>query len=474
MCPLFAWLHDLLSPPPLSLATIAWSPPTALVHGRLPPFANLQECQRIHDAPFRWVPQMTDFPQSTGGRSRHGPSILVPGTPTRGDEPTASTCPAPASPQHWLHGGPDDIDLEYVKYINDPSSPNSSSPASPMMAFGQDATAVRDSSDLSQLTDDQRCSSFICLRTRDRAELTLEDSSEETAKALLDRLCSPKDAAEQQQAAELLCTIAADVGSQGVPVVRGGIPVFVSLLTSRIIRAETHFAAACALQNLSCRRADPTGKGQIEAAGGVEALLAFLDESPAQYTESVQPVLRVVRSLANDRDVALKRRLIAARAADVLVAVVGGAAPAGPKALAAAAIQSLSFLSGRVVQDYRGAVATLTGALTTSAHPHTRRFLMGALQNFSVYGAAYLGPSVPMFVRLLQGPGAQAEECAALVLHNLATETDCRRLITEAQAVPQLVLLIRRDGVQLPPGPPPQPPSALMLPPCEPTSEAIA
>ena len=333
------------------------------------------------------------------------------------------------------------ISLEHVKYLSDLSTPTSLAPASPMMAFSRGGTTAGDS-DLNQ----SRRSSLVSMARRDGTELGLEECTEETTKALLARICRPKDGDDQQLAAELLCNTVADIASQELVVAQGGIPVLVTLLKSRAVSAETHLAAACALQNLSCKAAGPTSKAQI-AAEGPEALVAFLDDGPAQYAQSVLPVLRVLRSLANDRDDAVKRRLVAAGAVATLVSTIGGAAPDESKVLAAAAIRSLSFVSGRMVQDYPAAVATLTNVLTTSPDVDIRRCLMGTLQNFSVYSAAHLGPSIPAFVRLLRSSVAEAEECAALVLHNLAAEKHYTDRITEAQAVPELVLVVRRDGV---------------------------
>ena len=81
----------------------------------------------------------------------------------------------------------------------------------------------------------------------------LHTSRPETALHLLGRVKNPKNDDDQALAAAMLCNVVADIPNQDSVVQHDGIPILMNCVGSRTVRADTHYAASCALQNLSCK-----------------------------------------------------------------------------------------------------------------------------------------------------------------------------------------------------------------------------
>eukprot|EP00667_Euglena_gracilis_P002429 EG_transcript_2429 len=257
---------------------------------------------------------------------------------------------------------------------------------------------------------------------------------------LLHRMAHPTTETDQENATAALCNLLADFYSHDVVVRLGGLPVLFGLLRDPDLPHDTHYGAACALHNLSCQA---ELLGDIVQAGGIEVLLGLLRNLPPHHHESLQSLVQVVRRLSF-QDSPVKLKLVACGAVNAMVGIIQSDVSETTRANAAAAIQSLSFINDRLLDDYPAAVATLIDLLLTSSNKQTQGCLIGALQNFSVHGSKYMGPSIIKFFDLLQTENPTLVKCGALLLHNLAVEPAYKATLLHSGMVPTLVDIVRR------------------------------
>jgi len=331
------------------------------------------------------------------------------------------------------------LELAPIRYLSKVQvvDPNARSPIIHLEAPQQEFAGTPASPTYTPLSKKLQ-SSVVVRRAQPLAAAPAPEPTVEDIPALLLRLAKPITDEDREFAASGLCNLLAAYDTHDALLDNGGLPILLQLVRDPALPKDTHYAVTCALHNVTCKVSNLSA---IVAEGGVEILVQLMRGLPLHHMDSLQSVVQMLRRLSFQAD-PIKQRLVALGTVPSMVAIIKGDYGDVTKANAAAAIQSLSFVNDRLLDDYPTAVATLIDLLLSSTNKQTQGCLTGALQNFSVHGCKFMGPTIPRFVRLLRSDTLTTVKCAALVLHNLAVEPEYKIILLHSGTAPVLVKLV--------------------------------